>query len=284
MVLEHLISPTKAENSPWKMFFIGIFYSTIAIFLSVWVFNGYAGLVMVFLTVLACLPIIQATIRLEEKKDLKSNSEIFLLKEHWKALSFFMFLLFGFIISYSFWYVVLPNTMVSDIFGTQMETIRAINSVDANGQTTSSSVFFWQIFSNNAKVLFFTIVFSFFYGAGAVFILAWNASVVGAAVGNFARSSLHSVALQTGFTGIGNYFTTYSLGLIRYLTHGSFEILAYFMAALGGGIISIAIARHGFGGKDFMKVAVDSIDLIFLSLAMLFLAAVIEVFITPLMF
>lgn len=284
MVLETLISPLKAESSPWRMFFLGIIYSTVGMFLSMWVFRGHAGLVMVFLTVLACLPIVQGTLRLEEKKDHSEKSEIFLLKEHAKALSFLMLLFFGFVVSFSFWYVTLPNTTIADVYGTQMETIRAVNSINADGSFLSSSPFFWQIFSNNLKVLFFTILFSFFYGAGAVFILAWNASVVGAAVGNFARNGLHNIALETGFNNLGNYFTAYSLGLLRYLTHGSFEILAYFMAALGGGIVSIAIARHGFGSKDFFRVLADSVDLIALSLAVLFLAATIEVFITPLMF
>ncbi len=284
MVLETIISPLKAEHSPWKMFFLGIIYASIGMFLSLWVFNGYAGLVMVFLTVLAALPVIQATLRMEEKKDHKALGEMFLLKEHSKALSYFMFLFFGFVIAFSFWYMVLPNTMVAELFSTQMETIRAVNSIGADGQFTANSTFFWQIFANNIKVLFFTILFSFFYGAGAVFILAWNASVVGAAVGNFARSALYSISVESGMTQTGNYFATYSLGLLRYMTHGSLEILAYFMAALGGGIISIAIVRHGFGSKKFMNVVADSVDLIAISFAVLFLAAVVEVFITPLLF
>ncbi len=284
MVLETIISPLKAENKPWKMFFLGIIYSTIALFLSTWVFSGYAGLVMVFLTVLAALPVIHATIRLEEKKDHKDSGELFLLKEHWKALSFFMFLFLGFVVSFSFWYMVLPNTMVADIFSAQMDTIRAVNSIGADGNFTSTSSFFWQILLNNVKVLFFTVLFSLFYGAGAVFILAWNASVVGAAAGNFARGTIHTIAVDSGLATAGNYFATYSLGLLRYMTHGAFEILAYFMAALAGGIISIAIVRHGFGSKNFRRVAADSVDLIALSLAVLFLAAVIEVFITPLLF
>ncbi len=284
MVLETIISPLKAESSPWKMFFIGIIYSSIALFLSSWVFSGYAGLVMVFLTVLATLPIVHATLRLEEKKDHKNESELFLLKEHWKALRYFMLLFLGFVVSFSFWYMVLPNTMVADIFSAQMDTIRSVNSIGADGNVASTSTFFWQILLNNIKVLFFTLLFSLFYGAGAVFILAWNASVVGAAAGNFARGAIYNLAADTGLGAAGNYFATYSLGLLRYMTHGMFEILAYFMAALAGGIISIAIVRHGFGSRDFRRVASDSIDLIVLSLGVLFLAAVIEVFITPLMF
>jgi uncharacterized membrane protein SpoIIM required for sporulation len=38
------------------------------------------------------------------------------------------------------------------------------------------------IFTNNMYVLIFTLVFSLLFGAGVIFILAWNASVIGAAM------------------------------------------------------------------------------------------------------
>ena len=46
------------------------------------------------------------------------------------------------------------------------------------------------IFMNNMRVLLFTILFAFFYGAGAIFIFAWNASVIGFAIGNVFRNKL----------------------------------------------------------------------------------------------
>ena len=75
-----------------------------------------------------------------------------------------------------------------------------------------------------------------------------------------------------------------SLGLIRYLLHGIPEILAYFTAGLAGGIISIAIVRHDLTKPKFKHIMLDSLDLIFGSLVLLFLAALIEVFVTPLFF
>ena len=42
-----------------------------------------------------------------------------------------------------------------------------------------------EIFINNMGVLFLCIIFSFLYGAGAIFILTWNASVIAAAIGSF---------------------------------------------------------------------------------------------------
>jgi len=83
---------------------------------------------------------------------------------------------------------------------------------------------------------------------------------------------------------VAGYFSSYSLGLLRYLTHGWLEILAYFIAALAGGIISVAIARHSFASASFRRVVSDSVDLIALSVGTLFMAAVVEVFVTPMLF
>ncbi|MBN2454588.1 stage II sporulation protein M [Candidatus Woesearchaeota archaeon] len=279
MVLEMLLNPRKAERSPWELFFIGVVYSTVAIFMSLLIFNDHIGLVMVFLTTIACTYLVQGTMRLEEKKDLCDGSECSKLREHTKALSVFMFMFLGFVVSFSFWYVVLPVDMTSQIFGLQEQTISAVNA-NISGNAVAGGVFA-KIFLNNAKVLLFTLLFAFFYGAGAVFILSWNAAVVGVAIGAFARNALARIAVEVGSVGVGNYFSTYSLGLFRYMTHGTFEILAYFIAALAGGIISVAVAKHEFNTPKFKHVLLDSVDLIIISLAILIFAAAMEVFVTP---
>ncbi len=287
MVLEMLINPRKAERSPWEMFFIGMVYSSVSIFLGWYIFKQYVGIVMVFLTTLACTYLIQGTLRREERKDILIPHELALLKEHGKALSYFMFLFLGFVVAFSLWYIFLPHSFTSQIFAVQEDTIRCINSVGVDGCVTASVTSvdsFSRIFMNNIKVLLFVLVFAFFYGAGSVFILAWNASVVAAAIGSFARSALSTAASTVGLPSVANYFSSYSLGLLRYMTHGGFEILAYFIAALAGGIISVAVARHSFSSPGFRRVLWDSVDLVALSVGTLFIAAVVEVFVTPLLF
>ncbi|MFH1211044.1 MAG: stage II sporulation protein M [archaeon] len=284
MVLEALITPRLAERKPWQLFFIGIFYSTIAMFLSLWIFQEHASLVMVFLTVLACVPLMYKTMRLEEKKERINEKAIDELKEHWPALVFFVALFLGFVVSYAVWYVFLPAHLVESLFSTQASTINAINAkihyvYTANSVTAyiSGGAVFAKIFTNNIKVLFFCVFFSFFYGAGAIFILTWNASVIATAVGNFIRENLSDVF---GWS----YFAVFSIGFMRYMTHGIFEILAYFMGGLAGGIISVAVIRHDFSSKRFRHIIFDSFDLIILAVFTLFIAAIIEVFVTPSLF
>jgi uncharacterized membrane protein SpoIIM required for sporulation len=124
------------------------------------------------------------------------------------------------------------------------------------------------IFSNNVYVLIFTIIFSLIFGAGAIFILVWNASVISAAIGIFAKFDLANLPL----------------GLARYMIHGLPEISAYFVGALAGGILSFAIIRHDTYNRKFWKVIQDSLNLIIIAIAILLISAFIEVFITPVIF
>lgn len=281
MVLETLIGVKAAEREPWKLLYLGFLYASIAIILSLIIFKSQASMVMVFLTVLASVPLIHNTIKLEEKKELILKRRL-LVKEHGKALSVFVFMFIGFLIAFVAFYVFMPHDLVQSVFNTQIETIETINARISNiqqlsGSTTNASSFFFEILSNNLKVLFFCIFFSFFYGAGAIFILTWNASVISAAIGNAIRSNLGSMF------GL-HYFTAFSLGIMKYMTHGIFEIIAYFMGGLAGGIISVAVIRHEVYGEKFRKIIKDSFDLIFLSLIILVIAGLVEVYVTPVIF
>jgi uncharacterized membrane protein SpoIIM required for sporulation len=74
------------------------------------------------------------------------------------------------------------------------------------------------------------------------------------------------------------------LGLARYMIHGFPEIAAYFIAALAGGIFGVGIARHGIKNKMFIKVAQHVAILILISVLLLVIAGLMEVYLTPLLF
>ncbi|MDP7141127.1 MAG: stage II sporulation protein M [Candidatus Woesearchaeota archaeon] len=283
MVLESLLNPLKAEKKPWEVFLLGFLYSSIAVFLSLWIFERYASLVLVFLTVISCIPLIYGVIRAEEKKDLIIEKESKLLKEHGKALLFFIVLFLGITLSLTVWYVFLPTDVSSRLFEIQQQTILDINN-QITGNISMQANLFLKIFLNNMKVMTFAILFAFIYGFGAMFILTWNASVISVAIGNFIRFHLSNIANTVGFVSIGSYFQIFSLGILRYMAHGIFEILAYFTAGLAGGIISVAVIRHDFRTKKFEHIVLDSADLLIISIFILVLAAFIEVFVTPYLF
>lgn len=283
MVLENLITAFQAEQKPWQTLFLGFAYTTIAVFLAYMVFKSYASTTMVFLVTMAALPLIYQLTQMEEEKDLEGYEESWLLKEHSKALRSMIWLFIGMSFAFMLWYSVLPVEMTTTLFEAQKETINAING-RATGYLSTDASIFTRIFLNNVRVLVFCILFSFLYGAGAIFILAWNASVIGAAMGNIVRTGLAQVADAAGAISTSGYLQVVSFAVLRYAIHGIPEIAAYFVAGMAGGIISIAIVRHDMGTKKFEHVLLDSADLLLLALLITFVAGVLEVWVTPVFF
>jgi uncharacterized membrane protein SpoIIM required for sporulation len=285
-MLEMLINPRKAERHSWEMFFVGAFYASVSLLLVNWIFaqdavlSKYSGLLVVFFTVMFSIPFLYYAIKLEEEKINKEAGSWRLLSEHRHAIYAFLWLFIGFTVAFAFWYTILPSTQS---FKAQIETYCMINrpanfnecvaqyGIKEAGMVTpfmTNKERLFLIFTNNMYVLIFTLVFSLLFGAGVIFILAWNASVIGAAIGIFTDAELKSLPL----------------GVLRYMIHGLPEIAAYFIVALAGGLVSVAVIKHEFATDKFWEVLQDSLNLIILSVVVLALAALLEVFITPALF
>jgi len=282
MVVESLLSPEEAEKRWLWVFGLGFAYASIALFIALWIFRESAGLVMVFLTTVAALPLFYRIMKLEEGKDLVIRTEKGLLHEHGRAIRTFLAAFLGMSAAFAFWYVVLPTGMVAQIFQIQSQTIVTINK-GVTGNFARVDLFS-KIFLNNVEVLFFCLLFSFIYGAGSIFILAWNASVIGVALGNFFRGSINAATSLATDPSVVAYATAMGGSTLRYLVHGIPEIIAYLIGALAGGIVSVAIVNRHFRGELFEKLLLDSTDLIMIALSFLLAAAMIEVYITPVFF
>ena len=284
-MIEMLVKPKRSERRPWELFFVGLFWASVALLLVTFVFGKDSilregsGLLVVTFTVITCMPYMYYLIKLEEGKDIEISSSGRLIKEHSKALRALMWMFLGFVVAFSFWYIVLPNNAPHN-FNFQVRTFCAINNpgnlnscieqhgvAPVTGNVTRSSLIM-NIFANNIYVLIFTILFSLAFGAGAIFILVWNASVIAAAVGIFTKSQLINLPM----------------GLLRYMIHGIPEIGAYFIGALAGGIVSVAVIRKDLHGERMWKILQDSLILIIIAIVVLFLSALVEVFITPILF
>lgn len=275
MVLESIADAIKADKSPYLMILVGFVYSSIALFLALWVFRNQADLVMVFFTVMASMPFFYLTIKQEGMYSSKTKSDNMLIKQHMRAIFALLFLFIGFTLSFTLWYVVLPASTVQSAFTIQAQTILNINS-NITGQLANPAATLVKIVLNNIKVLTFCILFSFVYGLGAVFILTWNASIIATAIGSFIKSRITENA-----SGLAVLIPH---AIFRYFLHGIPEILAYIVGGLAGGIISVAIVNYSLRSKAFEKSLYDASRLLAIALMMLIIAGIIEVFITPIIF
>ncbi|MEW5897106.1 MAG: stage II sporulation protein M [Nanoarchaeota archaeon] len=279
MVLESLLNPLTLKRRPWEMFLAGFFYSIISLFLSYMVFREIAGVLTVFLIVISVIPLLFTAVIQEENLDLEYTSEWKILKEHSKVIFFMVFLFLGVTFALVLTYILLPQPIVDSFFGMQKSAITNVNNY-LQGNTTRLDIFV-RIFTNNLKVLFFCLIFSLLYGMGAIFILVWNASVIAVAMGNLIKTELVKIASLVGWEVLSSYFNVATFSFFRYMTHGFFEIIAYFVMGLAGSIISIAIIKRNL---DNDSVLTDILDLMLISLGFLIVAALIEVYITPALF
>ncbi len=284
-MLESIIRSKIAEKKPWKMFFIGLVYATFSLFLVHWFFSAdtilskYSGMIVVTFCVMFSLPFMYFTIKREEQEDEQVEGFFGVWKAHSDAIRAFVWLFIGFIVAFAFWNITLQNP---NLFNAQIGTYCLINSPGniesciakysfeqtAFTGATTKEIRLLSIIENNVYVMIFTLIFSLIFGAGAIFVLAWNASVIAAAVGVFAKYNLSEIPL----------------GIARYMIHGLPEIAAYFVVALAGGMIGTGVIRKGIKNKKFLRVFENSIILVFVAIVLLILAALIEVYFTPILF
>ena len=285
MMLEMIINPKEASKEPWKLFFVGLVYASLSLLLVHWFFaedivlSRFLGMIVVTFCVMFSLPFMYYLIKQEEKEDEEVEGMIKVWEIHKDAVLAFVFLFLGFIIAFSFWYIILQNP---SLFNAQIGTYCAINNPGeniescisqhsfSNSLTGSSTrtVRLLSILENNIYVVIFTLIFSLIFGAGAIFVLAWNASVIAGAISIFSRYQIKNIPL----------------GVARYMIHGFPEIIAYFLTALAGGIFGVSIIRNGIKSKVFLRVVENTVILPFISITILVLAAFVEVYITPLLF
>ena len=168
-----LMKPKKAERRPWEMFFIGLFYASVSFLLVWWFFSKDSvlregsGLLMVIFTVMCCLPFMYYIIKLEEGKDIEIDDSGRLIKEHSKALYALMWMFLGFVVAFSVWYIVFPDTAGQN-FNFQIKTFCAINSplhyskcIDNHGVplATGAVTGMYNFFAIFSCILFFSALF-----------------------------------------------------------------------------------------------------------------------------
>lgn len=259
-----LFSYRGAERHPFGLFLWGFIYASLSLLISLWLLPENASMIMIFFTLISCMYVVQKILIHEELYEKNLFSEFKILKKHGKALTCFLALFIGFLLAFSFWSAVLPEHLFNVAFKEQTRTIEGIRAI--TGNSVSSQPIFGLIFVNNIKVVLLSLIFAVFYGAGSIFILAWNSSVMGAVIGSILRS-LDSVLLLP-------------VAFVKYLLHGVPEMLAYLTAALAGGIMFITFMKGDFEKEQLKRTSLDVFVLLVISFALLFVAAIIEVYIS----
>lgn len=312
MTYELLLKPLAAERKPWLLLLLTFIIGSLAIILSYRIFPDSSSVLIVTFSIIPLIPLMAKLIELEELKTERARH--WYSVKHYKFLRAYAFLFIGFVIVFSAWYTFLPTEKGERYFAEQIYTLEnggplqaaavcdtgylsqflddfVIHDCDvlsgekyllltdegqfvldpATDRKTSVNAYLRNFyFTNNFELLVFVFLTSFIFGAGALFVLVWNASIIGVYIGEVA----HRLILTTG--KLQAYFVALPVSLGHILIHGIPEFMAFFCAALGGGILSTVIIRRQLQGPQFIKIARDSAILFVLATFLLFVAAFLE--------
>jgi len=274
MVLERLVKVRILESKPWELFILGLVWTAFAAGISLYLFPAYSSLVSVTFTVMLTLPFVYTSMAREEEIYHEPHGELSLMRAHSHLFVCFVSLFLGILSAYVLWFVLAPEELVADLFAAQAATIANVNG--ATGNVIGISTFL-TIFWHNMRILLVSMLLAFFLGAGPIFILTWNASVIATAIGAQMRDGLDMINSAEGALSLGDTISTVAFPFTRYLIHGVPEILAYIIGGLAGGLISIAVIRHKFGSSHFLRTIGDAFSMFVLSVFILLVAAAIEV-------
>src|SRR3989344_4686083 len=287
-MLELLIFPKRAERKPWELFFIGLLYSSISFLLVKFFFahdvvlSKSSGLLIVMFASLFSIIFVFYALKLDEKDNIKDNTDKKAIKDDWKIALMFVYLFLGFVIGFAFWQIIFPSQAA---FNSQMQTYCVINkplqytncldelklNQTLQGIQHNPSINFLTIFSNNVLVAVSTLIFSLLFGAGVIFVIAWNASIIAAVIALTAQYSLINLPF----------------GATKFLLHGIPEMIAYFFVAMAGGMASLALSsffKNKLSKEKLFTIIRRSLLLVIIGIIVLAVAGLIEVYISGFLF
>lgn len=130
------------------------------------------------------------------------------------------------------------------------------------------------IIVNNLKVLLLMFLTSIILGAGALYLLVWNASIIGIYIGEVAHNIQHIYLLSK----FPSFLLAFPTAIFKLFLHGIPEIAAYFIGAVAGGILSVAVIKHRPFDDQFRKICIDSLLLFMVSVGLIFISGIIEAY------
>jgi len=265
MVLESVLNPKTAYQKPLRVFGLSVLFTFISVWLAYNLFPAQASVLSVSFVTIFFVPFFHRLFSVEEKKDeiaAKQKKKSGFITRHRQIVGIYGFFFMGMILAYSFLYVFSPAT--NDIYTLQLDWFRS------QGLAAVQQGDFSRYFFNNTQVMVLFFTLSVLFGAGAIFILAWNASIIAVFVGIMANKLVPALGMPMAYAyGVG-------AGLSSILLHGVPEIGGYFFAGVAGGILSVGILREKFMSKEFKEVAKDSIVWLVLGEALILVGAVLE--------
>jgi hypothetical protein len=280
MVLEQIFKPEWIEKKPRHAFLLGFIYSIVGAISAKLIFGANPGMMTVAFTSILLVPSLNTLLAIEENQA-RVKDKYWVLKQlwvdHYDIVEVYICMFFGIFITFAMIAFIFPEQAIIPFFEPMFEVI------GISGQATSligwatgvGAPTILSIFVNNFIVTIVCLLLSLIYGAGAIIFISWNAVVWGVVMGFFAKQALIS---SSGL----NPITVFVATIGPFFPHMILESLPYFIAAIIGGIVSKAAVREELFSPRFNEIVKDGTVALGVGLVILFVAAVVEIKLYPL--
>jgi uncharacterized membrane protein SpoIIM required for sporulation len=290
MVLESVIGEKRIRQKPFLMALIAFAVSVASIYFADQLFPQHGSVLSVAFITIAIVPIMHNILSSEEAEELlERRSSATFFARHFNLIMLYVWVFVAIVVAFAFAYSFSPVEERRVWFAEQTNAFCNISSSDScvngspvsiNGnsisgkatgaafdacQNTNNSTLLscaTYIFNNNFGVLIFILILSILYGAGSIFIIAWNASIIGVFFGEMFLVGQH-------IKGFG-----FLQGML--IGHGPPELLSYVFAALAGAILSAAISKGDFFRNEGGIIFKDILFLVALAVFSVFYGAAVE--------
>lgn len=267
-MLESFISFEEIEKKPYMIFLWAFLLTSVAIIVSSQIdfqislgstIVSLSGIFSVMFTIIPSVYFVTTLIQREEEMEEKQLVKLFkkgIWARHGKDIILLLIYFFGVTFAFAVWAFFLPETFF------QIQNMKISEIVGKiTGLATNSINSFEIILLNNISVMAFSFIFALLFGAGAMFIIVWNASILGIYIARLSESIIHIPSVATMF-----------------IPHGVPEIASYIAATIAGGIISAAIIRGHHQKGVLPRILLDAALIMGLALVLVIGAAYVEVY------
>lgn len=282
MALEFIFNAAKISKNPHIIFFETLVLSFMSAMLAIFIFpKEFVSIgILAFITI-GMVPVFAKLFSYSSY--LYNYSDSFFVRHKTLFLQISYFFL-GVFVSFIVLFFVLGGVTKEKVFSTQFQEIKGVENVRATitGQVSQTSIssndtfskVFFLVLNNNLGVVLRAAVLSFFYGAGALFLIAWNASILATVIANdiFMNAGL----VLSSPLGIFNAIFQSIINFVGYLPHGFPEMLAYFVISFAGAMFARALVKGLFTTEFRWKVLGDILFMLVLSLLLVVVGAIIE--------
>ncbi len=295
MVIERIFKEQLIKQKPAFALAAGVFFTLTGFITSYLLFKPFVGLASILFTVILALPCLMRLFELEEAEQREETS---FLTRNEALIDFYLYFFIGSFMVF-FLIALVNSSLVFSIEDMQRGSAPRGYATEFAPPPPAFQQHgeIYSIFQNNFYVMIISFVLSLFYGAGSLFLITFNGSVFAATLAKVIKIKLprdpswytytFSLLGQSIVFSPAAFWSTYTfmacnLGIMFF--HGIPEVLAYFFAAIAGGVLSEAFLREKFLSKGFFKISNNAFMLLSLSVIVLYIAAIIEISVSKYLF